>query len=181
MGLADMLLWAIADDLTSAIETVAPFATGGAKARVLPAGPDDRVAGDEDALAIGTEGRTGTVRSPAMKTVRAADRYSGAEILLKTMDSTLRGHTAAELKLPGRTGDTKRFERGQRHAGPPDRIPVRPGVWGEIEPGIPRSVLRADRISPIVTKAGGCGGPDALTRACDALRQSTPRPARARA
>ena len=42
-------------------------------------------------------------------------------------------------------------------------------VEDEIEPGVPLGRLLGPRPLPVVTKAGGFGGPDALVRACRAL------------
>ena len=45
-------------------------------------------------------------------------------------------------------------------------------LQGEVETGIPVGTLTGPRPYPVVTKAGGFGGPDSLVRAVEALAQS---------
>jgi len=93
-----MLLWAIADDLTSATEVVAPFASRGFEAGVAFPSSGRALVRDVAALAISTESRGVTVEAAVKRTLEAATRYNGAPLLFKTVDSTLRGHIAAELE-----------------------------------------------------------------------------------
>ncbi|MFF8599584.1 four-carbon acid sugar kinase family protein [Streptomyces sp. NPDC015232] len=86
----------LADDLTSAADGAAPFRRTGHRARVLfgpAAGPGDGVT----AVDLGTRLAAGPDEAAA-RTRRAAEAHAGADLLVKTVDSTLRGHVAAELR-----------------------------------------------------------------------------------
>ncbi|WP_406864920.1 four-carbon acid sugar kinase family protein [Streptomyces sp. HUAS MG47] len=97
----------LADDLTSAGDGAAPFRRAGHPARILltspatspapgitvPAAP---AAPGVTALDLGT--RLLDEPTAADLTRSAARAFAGAELLLKTVDSTLRGHVAAEIR-----------------------------------------------------------------------------------
>lgn len=88
----------LADDLTSAGDGAAPFGP----ARVLlgpPAGPPPAGPG---VLAVDLGTRAGDAERAAVRTRGAARLLAGAELLVKTVDSTLRGHLAAEVEAAWR-------------------------------------------------------------------------------
>ncbi|MGW7363483.1 four-carbon acid sugar kinase family protein [Streptomyces sp. NPDC054841] len=85
----------LADDLTSAGDGAAPFRAAGFPARISLAGPDHGPATGVTAIDLDT--RTGPADVAAALTARAATALSGADVVLKTVDSTLRGHLAAEI------------------------------------------------------------------------------------
>ncbi|MFG2334904.1 four-carbon acid sugar kinase family protein [Streptomyces sp. NPDC048604] len=96
----------LADDLTSAGDGAAPFRRAGHAARILltpttpPASavnaPATPPAPGVTAVDLGT--RLLDETAAADLTRRAARAFAGAELLLKTVDSTLRGHVAAEIR-----------------------------------------------------------------------------------
>ncbi|MFJ9828593.1 four-carbon acid sugar kinase family protein [Streptomyces sp. NPDC101160] len=85
----------LADDLTSAADGAAPFRRSGHRARVLFR-PAPAVGDGVTAVDLGT--RIVDETGAAARTRRAAATYADAELVLKTVDSTLRGHVAAELR-----------------------------------------------------------------------------------
>jgi uncharacterized protein YgbK (DUF1537 family) len=88
----------LADDLTSAGDGAAPFRQAGHDARIFLT-PTADVSWDSvgvSSLDLGT--RVLGEDAAAVRTERAARLYAGAEVLFKTVDSTLRGHVAAELR-----------------------------------------------------------------------------------
>ncbi|MFE5300562.1 four-carbon acid sugar kinase family protein [Streptomyces sp. NPDC056632] len=84
----------LADDLTSAADGAAPFRRSGHRALVLFA-PEAHGPG-VTAVDLGT--RLLAEPEAAARTGEAAEAYAGADLLVKTVDSTLRGHVAAELR-----------------------------------------------------------------------------------
>jgi uncharacterized protein YgbK (DUF1537 family) len=88
----------IADDLTGACDAVAPFAGRGLRTVVLPF--VDAPVPDADVVAISTETRDCEAAELAAAMAAAARRFRGASprILFKKIDSTLRGHPAAEIE-----------------------------------------------------------------------------------
>ncbi|MFJ9809312.1 four-carbon acid sugar kinase family protein [Streptomyces sp. NPDC101158] len=84
----------LADDLTSAADGAAPFRRSGHRALVLFA-PEAHGPG-VTAVDLGT--RLLAEREAAARAGEAAEAYAGADLLVKTVDSTLRGHVAAELR-----------------------------------------------------------------------------------
>src|SRR4051812_10256876 len=106
--------WVIADDLTGALDTAAPFAARGWRTCVVPwpgsstlatATEWQRMAGASDVVVVDTSSRHVAPREAARR-VRAAvtaaqgiRRRRGADAyqLYKKIDSTLRGNVAAEL------------------------------------------------------------------------------------
>ncbi|GAA3390059.1 four-carbon acid sugar kinase family protein [Streptomyces roseoviridis] len=88
----------LADDLTSAADGAAPFRRHGHRARVLFA-PEAAAPGIESgvtAVDLGT--RLLGEADAAARCREAAAAYAGADLLVKTVDSTLRGHVAAEVR-----------------------------------------------------------------------------------
>ncbi|GAA3924321.1 hypothetical protein GCM10022244_37440 [Streptomyces gulbargensis] len=89
----------LADDLTSAGDGAAPFRRAGHAARVLPAGTDLEGAAEESGvLAVDLGSRLLDEAAAVARTRGATRALAGADLLLKTVDSTLRGHVAAELR-----------------------------------------------------------------------------------
>ena len=101
----------LADDLTSAGDGAAPFRRAGHRARVLlPGQVDDDVIPPHDregvvAVDLGSRLLGSTVAGAL--TERAASAHAGADLLIKTVDSTLRGHIAAEIRA-AREGSGRR-------------------------------------------------------------------------
>ncbi|MFC8510302.1 four-carbon acid sugar kinase family protein [Streptomyces sp. NPDC057411] len=85
----------LADDLTSAADGAAPFRRAGHPALVLFDLPEALRAG---VTAVDLGSRLVDATEAAARTRWAARAYAGADLLLKTVDSTLRGHVAAELR-----------------------------------------------------------------------------------
>jgi uncharacterized protein YgbK (DUF1537 family) len=98
-----MMLGIQADDLTGACDTGAPFAARGLETLVVVSdgdGPPAQPRATPAVLVVDTESRTATVEE-----ARARGRAAGSalkagppRILYKKVDSTLRGHVAAELE-----------------------------------------------------------------------------------
>ena len=97
----------IADDLTGAMDTAGPFAAAGLKTRVRFNA--DCVAanlpGDLDVLACTTQTRHLSADVAAARVADVVRALAGAapKLLLKKIDTTLRGHVAAELAAALRT------------------------------------------------------------------------------
>ncbi|GAA2301860.1 four-carbon acid sugar kinase family protein [Streptomyces hawaiiensis] len=88
----------LADDLTSAGDGAAPFRQAGYGARILlstPVSPPRRAVG---VTAVDLGSRVLDEEAAASSTWRAAGLFAGSGLLFKTVDSTLRGHVAAEVR-----------------------------------------------------------------------------------
>ncbi|MFJ7045550.1 four-carbon acid sugar kinase family protein [Streptomyces sp. NPDC101112] len=88
----------LADDLTSAGDGAGPFRQAGHDARILlttPASPPRHAMG---VTAVDLGSRMLDEEAAASRTRRAAGLFAGSELLFKTVDSTLRGHVAAEVR-----------------------------------------------------------------------------------
>lgn len=88
----------LADDLTSAGDGAGPFRQAGHDARILLTTPTavPRHAAGVSAVDLGS--RVLDEEAAASRTWRAARLFAGSELLFKTVDSTLRGHIAAEVR-----------------------------------------------------------------------------------
>jgi D-threonate/D-erythronate kinase len=88
----------LADDLTSAGGGAAPFRRAGHEARILFSEPAtaDRHTPGVTAVDLGT--RLLEEAGAAARMRRAASMFVGCDVVLKTVDSTLRGHVAAEIR-----------------------------------------------------------------------------------
>lgn len=97
----------LADDLTSAGDGAAPFRETGHEARILlttTAGvPQDAVG----VSAVDLGSRVLDEVAAVSRTWRAARLFADSELLFKTVDSTLRGHVAAEVRAAW-TGSRRR-------------------------------------------------------------------------
>ncbi|MFI6522770.1 four-carbon acid sugar kinase family protein [Spirillospora sp. NPDC050679] len=85
----------VADDLTSAGDGAAPFHLAGLPARISLGAPDPAPAGAVTAVDCDT--RTRTAAAAADRVAQAARRLAAADVLVKTVDSTVRGHLAVEI------------------------------------------------------------------------------------
>ncbi|MFF8606391.1 four-carbon acid sugar kinase family protein [Streptomyces sp. NPDC015346] len=103
----------LADDLTSAGDGAAPFRRAGHRARALlhtpgtpgipptpeaDGTPETSPHGAEGVIAVDLGSRLLAEAEAVRRTERAARAFAGAGLLLKTVDSTLRGHLAAEIR-----------------------------------------------------------------------------------
>ncbi|KUO09985.1 four-carbon acid sugar kinase family protein [Streptomyces sp. DSM 15324] len=88
----------LADDLTSAGDGAGPFRRAGHEARILLTAPAcvPRPAVGVSAVDLGS--RVLDEEAATSRTWRAARLFAGSELLFKTVDSTLRGHVAAEVR-----------------------------------------------------------------------------------
>ncbi|GAA3263677.1 four-carbon acid sugar kinase family protein [Nonomuraea helvata] len=84
----------VADDLTSAGDGAAPFRDAGFPAVVMLADGPRR----PGVTAVDIDTRARPVAEAARRSARAAAAYAGADVLVKTIDSTLRGHLVAEVE-----------------------------------------------------------------------------------
>ncbi|MFF3313924.1 four-carbon acid sugar kinase family protein [Streptomyces sp. NPDC003035] len=93
----------LADDLTSAGDGAAPFRRAGHRAKVLLS-PDSGAAFGTAApalagvVAVDLGSRLLDEPTAVITTARAAGAFAAADLLVKTVDSTLRGHVAAEVR-----------------------------------------------------------------------------------
>ena len=91
-----MLIAVIADDLTGAADTGVQFVHAGYRTAVFFRATH-KLADDLDAVAFDTDSRAMPAGFAAKRVVDAARVASGARIVYKKLDSTLRGNVAAEL------------------------------------------------------------------------------------
>ncbi|MFF8277010.1 four-carbon acid sugar kinase family protein [Streptomyces lateritius] len=102
----------LADDLTSAGDGAAPFRRAGHRARAFlhtSETPGTARVPDvaEGVIAVDLGSRLLEEAEAVRRTERAARSFAGADLLLKTVDSTLRGHFAAEIRA-ARAGSRRR-------------------------------------------------------------------------
>ena len=141
------------------------------------------VAVEIDAAALGTAERGADTAHPltdALERARAA-LTAGHTVVLHLSASAAAGEGAAARIARGLAGvarelDQARLVGGLVLSGGDTAVAVARAlgahglvVEDEIEPGVPVGRLLGPRPLPVVTKAGGFGGPDALARACRAL------------
>ncbi|WP_328768920.1 four-carbon acid sugar kinase family protein [Streptomyces sp. NBC_00286] len=88
----------LADDLTSAGDGAAPFRRAGHDARILLTAPASVPRHAVGVSAVDLGSRVLDEKAAASRTRRAARLFAGSELLFKTVDSTLRGHIAAEVR-----------------------------------------------------------------------------------
>jgi uncharacterized protein YgbK (DUF1537 family) len=96
----------VADDLTSAADGAAPFRAAGLPARIALGGLDDLDANlpggarlPLGVTAVDLDTRGGPAALAGARTARAVARLAEADVLVKTMDSTVRGHLAVEIEF----------------------------------------------------------------------------------
>ncbi|NXY98247.1 four-carbon acid sugar kinase family protein [Streptomyces sp. BR123] len=97
----------LADDLTSAGDGAAPFRRTGHDARILFRLPEAAAGRTRGVTAVDLGTRVTGEETAAARTRRAARLFADAAVLLKTVDSTLRGHVAAEIRA-ARSGSGRR-------------------------------------------------------------------------
>jgi uncharacterized protein YgbK (DUF1537 family) len=83
----------LADDLTGALDTAAPFATPSEPVRV--SWREDALAGSSR-IALDTESRDIAPSEAAKRVASALARFGGADVSFKKLDSLIRGNTLAE-------------------------------------------------------------------------------------
>ncbi|MFI6948002.1 four-carbon acid sugar kinase family protein [Streptomyces sp. NPDC050422] len=88
----------LADDLTSAGDGAAPFRRTGHEARVLLSAPATALPQAPGVTAVDLGTRLLDEAAAATRAGRAARLFAGSTLLFKTVDSTLRGHVAAEVR-----------------------------------------------------------------------------------
>jgi uncharacterized protein YgbK (DUF1537 family) len=88
----------LADDLTSAGDGAAPFRQAGHDARILLATTANVPRHAVGVSAVDLGSRVLDEEAAALRTWQAARLFTGSELLFKTVDSTLRGHVAAEVR-----------------------------------------------------------------------------------
>ncbi|MFF7180930.1 four-carbon acid sugar kinase family protein [Streptomyces sp. NPDC008121] len=88
----------LADDLTSAGDGAAPFRRGGHRAQVLLTVPARAAEATPGVVAVDLGSRLLDEGEAVTRTRQAFEAYAGADLLIKTVDSTLRGHVAAEVR-----------------------------------------------------------------------------------
>ncbi|MFJ8470234.1 four-carbon acid sugar kinase family protein [Streptomyces swartbergensis] len=88
----------LADDLTSAGDGAAPFRQAGHDARILLTTTASVLRHAVGVTAVDLGSRVLDEEAAASRTWRAARLFAGSELLFKTVDSTLRGHVAAEVR-----------------------------------------------------------------------------------
>ena len=88
----------LADDLTSAGDGAAPFRQAGHDARIFLTPTSDVSWDAVGVVSLDLGSRVLAEDAAAALTERAARRYADTDVLVKTVDSTLRGHVAAELR-----------------------------------------------------------------------------------
>ncbi|MFE7618505.1 four-carbon acid sugar kinase family protein [Streptomyces sp. NPDC057496] len=176
----------LADDLTSAGDGAAPFRRTGHEARILlsvPAeasrpAPGGRTIPAPGVRAIDLGSRLLDEEAAAACTERAARLSADAALLLKTVDSTLRGHVAAEVRAAwagsgrravvvapafpaeGRvTVDAVQYVRGVPvHESDFARDPVHPVRCSDLTEVFPEAVAVApDRVAELPARVGDGG------------------------
>lgn len=88
----------LADDLTSAGDGAAPFRQAGHDARILLTSTASVPRHTVGVSAVDLGSRVLDEETAASRTRRAARLFAGSGLLFKTVDSTLRGHVAAEVR-----------------------------------------------------------------------------------
>lgn len=86
----------IADDLTSACDGAAPFRAAGSPAYVV-FDPPRRGPLPSGVTAVDTDSRSKSAAQAAQRAAAATLALAAADVLFKTVDSTLRGHIATEI------------------------------------------------------------------------------------
>ncbi|WP_330172103.1 hypothetical protein OG875_00035 [Streptomyces sp. NBC_01498] len=88
----------LADDLTSAGDGAAPFRRAGHDARILLSTPAAAPPHPVGVTAVDLGTRALDEEAAGIRTWRAARLFADSGLLLKTVDSTLRGHVATEVR-----------------------------------------------------------------------------------
>ncbi|WP_417453666.1 four-carbon acid sugar kinase family protein [Kiloniella sp.] len=99
----------VADDLTSAADGAAPFLQRGLNATVHRWGQDAFLKASKGVIAIDCNSRSMNETAAALVVGQAIKEASDSAILLKTIDSTLRGNIKAELKAAFESAGRKKI------------------------------------------------------------------------
>ncbi|MGW2014153.1 four-carbon acid sugar kinase family protein [Streptomyces sp. NPDC001927] len=191
----------LADDLTSAGDGAAPFRGTGHRAKVLLAEAVEPAAPAVDGVvAVDLGSRLLDEASAAAVAAWSAGAFAGSELLIKTVDSTLRGHVAAEVRAahagsgrravvvaPAFPAEGRTTVRGVQHVhGVPvhetdfARDPVHPVRTADLAKLLPEAdLLEPERFGklPELIDGGGLFVCSAATDAeLDLLVASVPRP-----
>ncbi|MER8043883.1 four-carbon acid sugar kinase family protein [Streptomyces sp. NPDC094032] len=191
----------LADDLTSAADGAVPFRRSGHPALVLFEPPKAPGGGggftDVGVTAVDLGTRLVDATEAADRTRRAAEAYAGAGLLLKTVDSTLRGHVAAELRaalagsgrraavvapaFPAEGRTTVRgvqYVRGVRvDASEFARDPAHPVRTADLTRLLPEStVVEPERLAELLPHGGVFVCSAATDEELDAVAAAVPRP-----
>ncbi|BBE74829.1 four-carbon acid sugar kinase family protein [Oharaeibacter diazotrophicus] len=88
----------VADDLTGALDTAAPFVSAGlaAAVAVTPAALDEAIGTGARVVAVATASRALPERLAAERAARVAARLAGFDVVVKKIDSRLKGNVGAE-------------------------------------------------------------------------------------
>src|SRR3954454_20371583 len=98
----------IADDFTSAMDGAGPFVASGAAGRAAAVMVEARHAPDSELVSVDADTRSRpAVHAPGLIETACA-MVAGADVLYKTVDSTLRGYLAAEIEMAWRTSSRHR-------------------------------------------------------------------------
>ncbi|MEM8643624.1 MAG: four-carbon acid sugar kinase family protein [Pseudomonadota bacterium] len=150
----------LADDLTSAADGAGPFVQRGLSATVgRPHPPTSSLA---DAVAVDMATRSVPVREAMASVERSVRLLDGAGILLKTVDSTLRGHVRAEIETAYKTSRRSRLvfapsfpeagrvtRNGIQHV---DGVPVAESAYGK-DPVHPARTSRLSELVPSLVRS----------------------------
>ncbi|MFD3942834.1 four-carbon acid sugar kinase family protein [Streptomyces sp. NPDC058579] len=191
----------LADDLTSAGDGAAPFRGTGHPAKVLLSGAVEPGASAVDGVvAVDLGSRLLDEASAVALAAWSADAFGDSDLLIKTVDSTLRGHVAAEVRAahagsgrravvvaPAFPAEGRTTVRGVQHVhGVPvhetdfARDPVHPVRTADLARLLPEAdVLEPERFGklPELVDGGGVFVCSAVTDAdLDLLVASVPRP-----
>lgn len=98
----------VADDLTSAMDGAGPFVACAAVERARVIVGDHQDVGDAELVAIDVDSRARSADEASALVAQAVARVRDAPVLLKTVDSTLRGHVHAEIDAAWRASRRKR-------------------------------------------------------------------------
>lgn len=106
-----MRLLIIADDLTGALDSAAPFASTGLRTFVAlrPTDLDSAIATQADVIAVSTASREGSQNAARSAVADAMAAVAAADCMVfKKVDSRLKGHVAAEVSVVARQLDARR-------------------------------------------------------------------------
>lgn len=98
----------VADDFTSAMDGAGPFVASGAVEQAQIVVGERQELGEGELVAIDADSRNRSAAEASALVARAVARVRDAPMLLKTVDSTLRGHVREELDAAWRVSKRRR-------------------------------------------------------------------------
>jgi D-threonate/D-erythronate kinase len=98
----------IADDFTSAMDGAGPFVASGAVGTAVAVMVEAGHAPEAELVSVDADTRSRPASHAPALIETACAMVAGAEVLYKTVDSTLRGHLAAEIEMAWRTAGRRR-------------------------------------------------------------------------